>query len=101
MDSPVSCGRTYPAGDLDVFVVKPRGSVGVSNPPTSCITSFESSQSSSNYQFEIVIESAQFMDCSLELRVFNGPSAGGSYEVKFRTEGVKWIQCLRKIWGKV
>lgn len=82
MDSPTACGRTFPAGDREVFIVKPRGTVGVSNPPTQCIVTFESSYSSNNYNFEIVVESAQFQDCSMELRVFNGASAGGTYEVK-------------------
>jgi len=81
MDSPTACGRTYSAGDLEVYIVKPRGSVSVSNPPTRCVVTFESAHSSSNYNFEIAVEAAQFQDCSMELSVFNGPAAGGSYEV--------------------
>ncbi|XP_053378197.1 uncharacterized protein LOC123529221 [Mercenaria mercenaria] len=79
MDSPTACGKTFSAGDREEFRVKPRGTVGVSNPPTSCAVYFESSQASSNYKFEIVVEAASFRDCGLQLRLFDGRSTGGSY----------------------
>lgn len=78
MDSPTACGNTFPASEREVFIVKPRGSVGVSNPPSSCAVFFESSQSSSNYKFEITIEAANIRDCGMMLRIFNGKSTSGS-----------------------
>ena len=81
MDSPTACGKTFPAGDREEFRVKPRGTVGVSNPPTSCIVYFESSQASSNYKFEIVVEAASFRDCGVQLRIFDGKGTDGNYLV--------------------
>ncbi|XP_060589148.1 homeobox protein 4-like [Ruditapes philippinarum] len=79
MDSPTACGKTFAAGDREVFRVKPRGTVGVSNPTTNCVVYFESSQASSNYKFEIVVEAASFRDCGLQLRIFDGKGTGGNY----------------------
>lgn len=78
MDSPTACGQTFPAGEREVFIVKPRGSVGVSNPPTQCSVFFESSHSSSNYKFEIVIEASNVRDCGMMLRIFDGQNTAGS-----------------------
>ncbi|XP_060589145.1 uncharacterized protein LOC132744449 isoform X2 [Ruditapes philippinarum] len=79
MDSPTACGKTFAAGDREVFRVKPRGTVGVSHPTTNCVVYFEYSQAGSNYKFEIVVEAASFRDCGLQLRIFDGKSTGGNY----------------------
>ena len=83
MDSPAYCNRQSPISVADESrVVEPRGT-GISNPLTNCVISFESSYQESSYRFEIVVESAQFRDCALELKIFDGRSAGGNYIVSF------------------
>lgn len=81
LDSPTACGQTFPAGEREIFIVRPRGSVSVSNPPTTCRVHFESSYASSNYKFEIVVESAAFRDCGVSLSIFDGQTTGNNYIV--------------------
>lgn len=78
MDSPTACGQRFPVAQDSVYV-RPRGSVGVSNPPASCVIYFESSNVGSAYKFEIVVEAAQFRDCNIQLRVFEGIGVDGSW----------------------
>lgn len=78
MDGPAYCdGRTIPVGE-ESRVVEPRGT-GMSNPRTQCVVHFESTYQESSYRFQIVVESAQFRDCALELKIFDGPNVGGNY----------------------
>lgn len=81
MDSPTVCGQTVIMDDKDLFVVKPRGTVGLSNPPVECTVVLQQPYSSDKYVFEVEVEYAQFQDCSVQLMVFSGPTPDGKYEV--------------------
>lgn len=78
MDGPAFCNQPAIPVAEESRVVEPRGT-GMSNPLTDCVVKFESSYQESSYKFEISVESAQFRDCALELRIFDGPNAGGNY----------------------
>lgn len=79
MDSPVYCNKPNPIPVAEESrVVEPRGT-GISNPMTNCVIIFESSYQESSYRFEIVVESAQFRDCALALKIFDGRNVGGNY----------------------
>lgn len=82
MDRPLECdGGTFSVADDDIFIVEPREPLHDSRPPNECIVSFKSYDSSSDQGFEVVVESAQFHDCSMELQVYKGSATAGAYEV--------------------